>query len=155
MRSVWAGILLLSLVVDLYGGAFHELGHALHCILTRAKYSRFAGTHVPVDFVQAPSQMLQNWIWDEPVLDTFAADHRDRTKKIPDETVKKMNNAKLATAAMFTEDSLHLPMLILLCTARIPRKTRTIALRCRIRSSSALFSRLTRRPVSLRVFAGV
>jgi Zn-dependent oligopeptidase len=80
---------------------FHELGHALHCILTRAKYSRFAGTHVPVDFVEAPSQMLQNWIWDKRVLDTFAADYRDRTKKIPDQTVKKMNNAKLATAGMF------------------------------------------------------
>jgi len=101
MRSVWAGILLLSLVVDLYGGAFHALGHALHCILTRAKYSRFAGTHVPVDFVQAPSRMLQNWIWNKRVFDTFAADHRDRTKRIPDETVKKMNNAKPATAGMF------------------------------------------------------
>jgi len=53
---------------------FHELGHALHCILTRASYSRFAGTHVPVDFAEAPSQMLQNWIWDKRVLDAFAAD---------------------------------------------------------------------------------
>jgi len=80
---------------------FHELGHALHCILTRAKYSRFAGTHVPVDFVEAPSQMLQNWIWDKRVLDTFAADHRDRTKKVLGEAVEKMKNAKLATAGMF------------------------------------------------------
>jgi thimet oligopeptidase len=80
---------------------FHELGHALHCILTRAQHSRLAGTHVPVDFVEAPSQMLQNWIWDKRVLDTFAADYRDRTKKIPAETVEKMKNAKLATAGMF------------------------------------------------------
>jgi thimet oligopeptidase len=80
---------------------FHELGHALHCILTRAKYSRFAGTHVPVDFVEAPSQMLQNWIWDNRVLDRFAADYRDHTKRIPVDSIKKMNNAKLATAGMF------------------------------------------------------
>ncbi len=80
---------------------FHELGHALHCVLTRAKYSRFAGTHVPVDFVEGPSQMLQNWIWDKGVLDTFAADYRDHTKKIPAETIKKMNDAKRATAGMF------------------------------------------------------
>jgi thimet oligopeptidase len=44
---------------------------------------------------------LQNWIWDKRVLDTFAADYRDHTKKIPAETIKKMNNAKLATAGVF------------------------------------------------------
>src|SRR5213594_2520784 len=60
---------------------FHEFGHALHSIVTRAKYGRFAGTHVPGDFVEAPSQMLQNWVWDKKVLDTFAADYRDPSKK--------------------------------------------------------------------------
>ena len=80
---------------------FHEFGHALHSIVTRAKYGRFAGTHVPGDFVEAPSQMLQNWVWDKKVLDTFAADYRDPSKKIPAEIVKKMNDAKLANAAVF------------------------------------------------------
>src|SRR5581483_579432 len=80
---------------------FHELGHALHSILTRANYARFAGTHVPVDFVEAPSQMLQNWIWDKRVLDTFAADYRDRSRKIPSVVIKELNDAKLATAGIF------------------------------------------------------
>jgi thimet oligopeptidase len=80
---------------------FHELGHALHSIVTRANYARFAGTHVPVDFVEAPSQMLQNWIWDKRVLDTFAADYRDPPRKIPSDLIKRMNDAKLATAGMF------------------------------------------------------
>src|SRR5436305_7196180 len=80
---------------------FHEFGHALHSIVTRAKYSRFAGTHVPGDFVEAPSQMLQNWVWDKKVLDTFAADYRDPSKKIPAEIIKKMNDAKLANAGVF------------------------------------------------------
>jgi Zn-dependent oligopeptidase len=80
---------------------FHELGHALHCILTRARYSHFAGTHVPVDFVEAPSQMLQNWIWDKQVLNTFAADYRDHSKKIPGDIIKKMNDARFATAGTF------------------------------------------------------
>jgi len=80
---------------------FHEFGHALHSIVTRAKYGRFAGTHVPVDFVEAPSQMLQNWVWDKKVLDTFAADYRDPSKKIPADIVKKLNDAKLANAGVF------------------------------------------------------
>jgi thimet oligopeptidase len=80
---------------------FHEFGHALHSIVTRAKYGRFAGTHVPGDFVEAPSQMLQNWVWDKKVLDTFAADYRNPSKKIPAEIIKKMNDAKLTNAGVF------------------------------------------------------
>src|SRR5215208_304048 len=79
---------------------FHEFGHALHSIVTRAKYGRFAGTNIPGDFVEAPSQMLQNWVWDKKVLDTFAADYRDPSKKIPTEIIKKMNDAKLANAGV-------------------------------------------------------
>src|SRR6058998_831800 len=80
---------------------FHEFGHVLHEITTRARHGRFAGTHVPGDFVEAPSQMLQNWIWNKKVLDSFAADYRDQSRKIPAEIVKKMNDAKKATAGVF------------------------------------------------------
>ncbi|MBA3960687.1 MAG: Zn-dependent oligopeptidase [Chthoniobacterales bacterium] len=76
---------------------FHEFGHALHSIVTTAKYARFSGTNVPADFVEAPSQMLQRWVWDKKVLDTFAADYRDPSKKIPAQTIAKMKEAKLAT----------------------------------------------------------
>lgn len=80
---------------------FHEFGHALHTIVTRAKFSRFSGTNVPGDFVEAPSQMLQNWVWDKKVLDTFAADYRDPAKKIPAETIEKLREAKLATVGTY------------------------------------------------------
>jgi thimet oligopeptidase len=76
---------------------FHEFGHAMHSIVTRAKYGRFSGTSVPRDFVEAPSQMLENWVWDKKVLDSFAADYRDPTKKIPAEILSKLKEAKLAT----------------------------------------------------------
>jgi Zn-dependent oligopeptidase len=69
----------------------------MHSILTRAKYTRFSGTSVPRDFVEAPSQMLENWIWDKKVLDSFAADYRDPSKKIPDEILAKLKEARLAT----------------------------------------------------------
>ncbi len=75
---------------------FHEFGHAMHSILTRAKYSRFAGTSVPGDFVEAPSQMLENWVWDKKVLDSFAADYRDPTKKIPQQILNQLKASKLA-----------------------------------------------------------
>lgn len=69
---------------------FHEFGHVMHELLTRAKYSRFSGTSVPTDFAEAPSQMLEYWTWDKGVLDTFAADYRDASKKIPDEVMARM-----------------------------------------------------------------
>ncbi len=80
---------------------FHEFGHVLHSIVTHVKSGRFAGSHVPGDFVEAPSQMLQNWVWDKKVLDTFAADYRDPSKKIPAETIDKLKEARLATAGLW------------------------------------------------------
>src|SRR5438270_7607058 len=79
----------------------HEYDHAMHSIMTLAKLSRFSGTSVPRDFVEAPSQMLENWVWDKKVLDTFAADYRDPAKKIPAETIGKMKDAKLATVGVY------------------------------------------------------
>lgn len=80
---------------------FHEFGHALHTMLTRARFGRFAGTNVPRDFVEAPSQMLENWAWDKVVLDSFAADYRDPSRKISSETLDRMREAKLATAGVW------------------------------------------------------
>ena len=76
---------------------FHEFGHALHSILTRAHHSRFSGTSVPRDFVEAPSQMLENWVWDKEQLDGFAADYRDPAKKIPSDILDQLKAARLAT----------------------------------------------------------
>ncbi|MGO8929058.1 MAG: M3 family metallopeptidase [Limisphaerales bacterium] len=76
---------------------FHEFGHAMHSMMTRAKYGRFSGTSVPRDFVEAPSQMLENWVWDKKVLDSFAADYRDPSKKIPADILAKLREARLAT----------------------------------------------------------
>ena len=80
---------------------FHEFGHAMHTILTRAQYSRFSGTSVPRDFVEAPSQMLENWPWDRQVLDSFAADYRDPAKKIPPAILDQLKVARFATEGTF------------------------------------------------------
>ena len=80
---------------------FHEFGHAMHSILTQAKYARFAGTNVPQDFVEAPSQMLEYFTWDKNVLDSFAADYADPNKKIPPEILAQLRAADLATKGCF------------------------------------------------------
>jgi thimet oligopeptidase len=51
----------------------HEFGHALHNNLSATRYSSLAGTSTPRDFVEAPSQMLEDWVYDPKVLATFAA----------------------------------------------------------------------------------
>ncbi|MCP4093559.1 MAG: Zn-dependent oligopeptidase [Planctomycetes bacterium] len=79
---------------------FHEFGHAMHAVLTRTKYGQFSGGSVPRDFVEAPSQMFENWVWDVDVLQRFAVDYRDPSKKIPAELIEKMKEANLATAAL-------------------------------------------------------
>jgi thimet oligopeptidase len=80
---------------------FHEFGHAMHCLLTRANHARFSGTSVPRDFVEAPSQMLENWVWDKAVLDTFAGHYQNPAQKIPPEILAKLKEAKLATIATY------------------------------------------------------
>ncbi|MDA7633222.1 Zn-dependent oligopeptidase [bacterium] len=90
---------------------FHEFGHALHSLLTRANYSRFSGTSVPRDFVEAPSQMLENWVWDQEVLDTFAFDYRDDSKKIPPDIIDRLKEARLATIGTFYKRQLSFGLL--------------------------------------------
>jgi thimet oligopeptidase len=98
---------------------FHEFGHAMHTILTRAKYSRFSGTSVPRDFVEAPSQMLENWVWNKNVLDSFAADYRDSNKKIPQEVLNQLKASRLATEGTFYRRQLSFGLMDLMLHTQI------------------------------------
>jgi Zn-dependent oligopeptidase len=90
---------------------FHEFGHVMHAMLTRAQHVRFSGSNVERDFVEAPSQMLENWAWDKDILDTFAADHRDPHKKIPAEVLTQLQAAELATKATWYRRQLSFGLL--------------------------------------------
>ena len=72
---------------------FHEFGHILHQTLTQAQMRRFAGTSTEQDFVEAPSQNLEHWVWEPEVLDRFAA-HYQTGEKIPREMLKGLVAAK-------------------------------------------------------------
>lgn len=80
---------------------FHEFGHGLHGILTEAKYSTFAGTNVARDFVEVPSQLLENWVNNKAVLDTFAVNYLDPSDKFPADALDKIKESTLATIGMF------------------------------------------------------
>jgi Zn-dependent oligopeptidase len=68
---------------------FHEFGHLMHDTLTAARYATLSGTNVRWDFVEAPSQMLENWIWDPAVLKKVSSEV-DTGAPLPDELIDKM-----------------------------------------------------------------
>jgi len=81
---------------------FHEFGHCLHTILSEARYFSFAGTSVERDFVEAPSQMFENWVWDAEVLKTFAR-HYQTGETFPDELLEGMLKARFLGSGMLAE----------------------------------------------------
>lgn len=90
---------------------FHEFGHVMHGMLSRSRFVAQGGFNVPLDFVEAPSQMLENWVWDKAVLDTFAADYRDPSKKIPAEAIASLVAARQATEGYATRRQLSIGLL--------------------------------------------
>jgi len=72
---------------------FHEFGHILHQTLTKARYLEFSGSSTERDFVEAPSQMLEHWMWDRETLRRFAR-HHETGAPLPDELLDAMIQAK-------------------------------------------------------------
>ena len=71
---------------------FHEFGHALHGLLSRAHYKSLSGTNTPRDFVELPSQFMENYAYEPEVLRTYAF-HYQTGEVIPDELIAKINAA--------------------------------------------------------------
>ena len=75
-------------------GLFHEFGHIMHDTLTRAPYATLSGYKVAWDFVEAPSQMFENWAWSPDVLNTISGHYLDHSQKLPADLLQKMIAAR-------------------------------------------------------------
>ncbi len=80
------------LTLDQVETLFHEYGHALHGLLTQCTYKSVSGTSVTRDFVELPSQIMENWAFQKDVLATYAH-HYETGEVIPDELVSKIEAA--------------------------------------------------------------
>ena len=98
---------------------FHEFGHVIHHLLSQAELTSFAGTTVARDFVEAPSQMLEEWAWTKEVLDLFAVHHQTK-KPLPAPLFAAMTKSRGFGRALSTQRQLFLSALDQTYHTRVP-----------------------------------
>lgn len=89
------------LTFDEVGTLFHEFGHALHMMLSQCRYHSLSGANVYWDFVELPSQIMENWIDHKESLDLFAK-HYQTGESLPQSLIDKINKASLFQIGFFS-----------------------------------------------------
>ncbi len=84
---------------------FHEFGHALHGLLSKCTYYKLSGTATPRDFVELPSQIMENWALEPAVMKSYALNY-ETGKPIPDELINKIEKSSLFNQGFITVEYL-------------------------------------------------
>ncbi|VDO85673.1 unnamed protein product, partial [Schistosoma curassoni] len=77
---------------------FHEFGHLMHHVCSHTETALFSGTAVETDFVECPSQMLENWVWNVDGLKALLGTNDD---PIPKDLLASLINSRIANAGLF------------------------------------------------------
>lgn len=104
---------------------FHEFGHALHGLLSKCHYRSLAGNNVYWDFVELPSQIMENWIEEKEGLDLFAH-HYLTNAPMPDALVEKIKKASLFQSGLMTIRQLSFGLLDMAWHTTQPSKINTV-----------------------------
>ncbi|HAH31177.1 MAG TPA: hypothetical protein DCL44_02565 [Elusimicrobia bacterium] len=80
---------------------FHEFGHVLQILFSRAKYSRLASVNAAWDFVEIPSTTIQQWSYEPSILRRISGHYKDKARKLPEETIEGLSAAKNINSGMF------------------------------------------------------
>ena len=85
---------------DEFTTMLHEFGHSLHGIMAKGRYPSMTGTSVDHDFVELPSQIMENWAYEKEYLNTFAK-HYKTGQPLPDELIAKIKASKNYLSAYY------------------------------------------------------
>jgi thimet oligopeptidase len=91
---------------------FHEFGHAIHALLGRTPIASYSGTNVKLDFVEMPSQMLEEWLWNPEIL-RMVSSHYKTGEPLPDDTIQQILKLKQFDAAIFVRNQARYALLSL------------------------------------------
>jgi len=101
---------------------YHEFGHVMHQVCSTTEFDEFAGTAVERDFVEAPSQMLENWVYEKEAL-AIMSEHYRTKEKLPDELIHKLIAARNANIGLLTKRQIVFALFDQLLHTRSEAKT--------------------------------